>query len=391
MNTFSRMFLVLLPVMALLSGCWDRTEINDLAYVLTTGVDLEKDGKIRLTVMVPLPGQMGGATGGGGGTAGEKSYYIDSEVGETYGDAFTRLQKRMSRRMFLAHRRTILVGEELAKFGIRDLFDATPRNPENRMTTYLIVTKGKAYDMMQATPKFERFPSESIRELVKSRAVMDIDIKDFGVALSSPGIDPVAVYMAVKKSEKSEKPSKEVEIKGYAQFKDDKMVDTLEDESALGLTWAKGKQNIIGVITLPVDKDHLMSARIYNTNTAIHVTLANQQPHFTIDVKAKAKLTEDRSYYDLSQTRKDFKVEEAISNYIKKAIEGAIEQSNKHNVDSIQFGTILGRTYPNEWKRTFEKDWPQGLKNAQVDTRVQTELTDTGLIYDNVSKENTRK
>jgi spore germination protein KC len=391
MKKLSRMLLVLLPSIIILSGCWDRTEINDLAFVLTTGVDLEKDGKIRFTVMVPLPGQMGGATGGGGGTAGEKSYYIDSEVGETFTDAFGKLQKRMSRRMNLAHRRTLLVGEELAKSGIRDLFDAPPRNPENRMTTYLIVTKGKAYEMMQATPKFERFPSEAIRELVKSRAVMDINLKDMGVALSSPGLDPVAVYMAVKESEKSEKPSKEVEVKGYVQFKDAKMVGTLEDESALGLTWARGKENIIGIITLPIDKEHMISAKIYNTRTNIQIQLINQQAHFTIEVKAKAKLSEDRSYYDLSQTQKSIKVESDISNYIKKAIQSVIDKSIKNNADSVHLGTVLWRNYPDEWKRQFEKDWPQGLKNAQVDIHVQTELTDTGLIYDNVTKRSTHE
>ena len=69
------------------TGCWDRTETNDIAFVLTSSVDLEEDGKYRVAYMLPLPGSMGGASGGGGGTAGGKSYYIDSEVGTTLRDA----------------------------------------------------------------------------------------------------------------------------------------------------------------------------------------------------------------------------------------------------------------------------------------------------------------
>ena len=48
----------------LLTGCWDRTETNDIAFVATSSVDLEDDGKYRVRLYVPLPGSMGGASGG---------------------------------------------------------------------------------------------------------------------------------------------------------------------------------------------------------------------------------------------------------------------------------------------------------------------------------------
>lgn len=47
MRGFRAMVMLLLSSM-LLSGCWDRTEINDLAIVLATGVDY-KDGQAQLT------------------------------------------------------------------------------------------------------------------------------------------------------------------------------------------------------------------------------------------------------------------------------------------------------------------------------------------------------
>ncbi len=127
---------LLMLILVSLTGCWDRTEINDLAFILTTAVDLEEDGSIRYSVLLPLPGSMGGPTGGGGGTAGNTTYYIDSAVGDTIRSAQAKLQKRMSRRMFLAHRRTLVVGEEYAKKGIREIFDATARTAESRMSTF---------------------------------------------------------------------------------------------------------------------------------------------------------------------------------------------------------------------------------------------------------------
>jgi spore germination protein KC len=386
MKSCSRHMLLLLSLL-LLPGCWDRTEINDLAFILVSGLDLEPDGKLRYTVMVPLPGQMGGASGGGGGTGGEKSYYIDSEVGDTVREAQMKLQKRMSRRMFLAHRRTILLGESLAKNGVRDLFDSTPRSPESRMTTYVIVTKGKAYEMLQSTPKFERFPSEAIRELSKSRAVADTNFKDFALALSSPGGDPVAIYMNIKKSEKSEKPSQEVEVKGYAQFKDDKMIGTFEDDAAQGLSWLRS-QLIMTSVTLNLEEQHLMTLKVDGTKAAIKVNLLDGKINFAIHVKAKAKMMEDRSYYDLNQAKNILKVEEALSAYVKKAIQSVIDKSIKNQADSAQLGSYVWKSYPDEWKNQFEKNWPQSLKEAKFTINVESELNDIGLIYDNVTKEN---
>lgn len=380
---------VVLPLLCLLllSGCWDRTEINDMAFILVSALDLEPNGKIRYSVMVPLPGQMGGATGGGGGTGGEKSYYIDSDTGATYREAQMKMQNRMSRRMFLAHRRTILVGEALAKKGLAEFFDTTPRNPESRMSTYMVVTKGNAYEMLQSTPKFERFPSEAIRELVKSRVLADMNFKDFGLALSIPGSDPVAVYMDVTNSQKSEKTSREVELKGYAQFKKDKMIGTYEDESANGLSWLRN-QRVVNSITVNAEGEHLIGLKMFGVKSSIKVKLNKDTLQFVIKLNARAKLVENRSYYDLSQTRNILKIEQAASDYLTKSVKALIDRSIKNQTDSAQLGAFVWRSHPEAWKSKYEKTWPEALKDAKFTINAATEVTDTGLIYDNVIKEN---
>ncbi|UJF34245.1 hypothetical protein L0M14_03155 [Paenibacillus hexagrammi] len=121
---------VLTSACLLLTGCWDRIETNDVAFVLSSSVDLEDDGKYRVSYLVPLPGSMGGASGGGGGTSGNNSYYIDSETGATMREATSKLQKRMSRKLFLSHRRTIIIGEEMAK---RELARCLTSSHEHRI------------------------------------------------------------------------------------------------------------------------------------------------------------------------------------------------------------------------------------------------------------------
>lgn len=375
--------LSLLCMLPVLSGCWDRTEINDLAFILTSALDLEPGGKIRYTVLVPLPGQMGGATGGGGGTGGNKSYYIDSEVGDTFPEVQQNLQKRMSRRMFLAHRRTILVGEEMARHGISNFFDYTPRSPESRMTTYLIVTKGKAYELLQSNPRFERFPSETIRELVKNRGVIDMNMKDFGLALSAPGSDASAAYMTVRKSQKSEEPSEEVEIAGYALFRSYKMVGTIAGISAQGLGWLKDRP-VMATVLIDIEGGHKLTMRISDLRNRIKAKVADGKLRFIMNVEARATMQESAPPVDMMMTGNVRKAEQALSDYIEKAMRSALKDMEKLRVDASQLGTYVWRAYPKLWEERFQPQWPQALQEAEFDIRVSSRIIETGLINKNV-------
>lgn len=52
-----------LLICILLTGCWDRTEINDIAFVVSSAIDKKKD-QYRVAMQIPLVGQLGGQTGG---------------------------------------------------------------------------------------------------------------------------------------------------------------------------------------------------------------------------------------------------------------------------------------------------------------------------------------
>ena len=62
--------------MILLSGCWDRVEINDLAIVTAAAIDATDDNQIELSLQVFIPKALGsgGGQGGGGGGGGGTSY-----------------------------------------------------------------------------------------------------------------------------------------------------------------------------------------------------------------------------------------------------------------------------------------------------------------------------
>jgi spore germination protein KC len=381
-----RHLFLLALMLIVLSGCWDRIETNDLAFVISTAIDLEDDGNIRISYLMALPGQMGGATGGGGGTAGKKSYYIDSEVGSTVRDATSKLQKRSSRRINLAHRRIVVIGEAAAKHrGIYPMFDSIPRLAESRMSSFLVVAKGKGYQLLNAQPKFERFSAEAIRELAKPPQTMRLTVKDIGLTLSL-GSDPVVAYMEVAKSQKGSHPSKEIQLIGYAQFLADKMVGTYRGESAVGLTWLNNKI-MDSTITFPMQKKQDISIRIVNGHCKVTPTLNNGQISLDIDIQLTGKVREDFSGQDLNNSNALRGVESKFSFYTKQYMQKAIKQMQESKTDSAQFGMRVREKYPLEWKQGLKDNWRELFSKATITIHSKTSITETGLINQNVIKE----
>lgn len=59
--------LTLLPIaiMFFATGCWDRHELTDRAFVVATGLDEGPDGSIVESVQMAVPSQMGDSPGAG--------------------------------------------------------------------------------------------------------------------------------------------------------------------------------------------------------------------------------------------------------------------------------------------------------------------------------------
>ncbi len=114
--------LIFLLIFPMLTGCWDRLEIEDRAVVLAIAIDEAKPqeanessnatqilknpksnkGLIRITVQIAVPGRIPLGTGGtGGGPAGQKPVWVLSSVGSTIYDSLMNLQQQLADRLFL--------------------------------------------------------------------------------------------------------------------------------------------------------------------------------------------------------------------------------------------------------------------------------------------------
>lgn len=162
-----RQWLLLIIIVMLLTGCWNRIEINDVAIVTAIGLDLVGGDRILLSLQVAVPSKLG-PTGASSGGSNEKGSFVISETGSTVSEAYRNIQYKLSRRIFFSQSRVLLIGSDLAKKGISHIIDFHTRYQEPRINSFIMFTKGKAYKIIKSTPNFESVSTEETKELAKS-------------------------------------------------------------------------------------------------------------------------------------------------------------------------------------------------------------------------------
>lgn len=376
--------LVLSSLLFMLPGCWDRVEINDLAIVMSSALDKDENGQYRYSVMVPLPGQMGGASGGGGGTGGGKSYYIDSETGPTFTEALDKMQRRMSRQLYFSHRRTIIVGEDLAREGIGEIFDFLSRSSEHRLSIFMVVAKGKAVDLLGSHPKFERFPAEAVRELAKTPRTAYINLKDAAQALSTAGNDPLLLYMGKKQTGTAKEKSEEIQVLGYALFHQGKLVGTVTGPTADGLSILRGGRIIFNE-TMRLEDGNTLTLLTRIERSKLIPTLEDGRLRYRIEVKARAVVLEAEKTINFRNISSARDVNRQFRGDLQKIVQEAIVSLQNKGSDAAAFGMSLYRRYPFEWQNRYAKRWPEELKNAEFAFDIDAEVAGPGLSLQNVT------
>ncbi|GIQ69215.1 Ger(x)C family spore germination protein [Xylanibacillus composti] len=379
-----RTLIVLLLTAVLLTGCWDRIEINDIAIVMMTALDAAPGGKFRECIEVALTGQLGGPSGGGGGTGGDKVYYTNSAVGQTVRDASGALQQSMSRQLFFAHRRVLLVGEELARRGLADLFDVVVRIPENRMSAYIVITQGSACEVMSADTKLERFTGEAIREIITMQSAIPSDIKDATLALASDGKDAVLPYLDLREIQDPNLDAQEAAFQGFAFFRNDRMAGTLKQDKALGLLWLMNSVNPYSE-TIPFHKGHV-SLEIQNGKSDIKPSLRNGRVHVSIDAKLQAQVLENLSEASLDDPDGLDRLARALEERIESNMRAALKDLQKHGSDALGTGTMVYRHFPSLWLDHYKDDWNEKFAQIPFDIQVNATISKLGMISDNVTK-----
>nr|WP_186811738.1 Ger(x)C family spore germination protein [Paenibacillus xylanexedens] len=368
---------------SLLTGCWDREEINDVAFVI--GIAVDKEGEdYRSSLQIALPGQSGasGSEGGGGGTSGDKPWFILSNTARTLRGTSLEGQKSLSRRIYYAHRRTILIGEELAREGVAPMLDLFTRYPLNRLSAMPVVTRGEAHKVIDTDAPIEKFPSEMVRELCFLNMRNPRSLKTFIDSILDEGVDPFLPIASVSDNVPQGWKGAVTNIKldGLAIFKKDKLVGMMDKAPADALILAMGEANEPEVmIKAPRGKGD-MFIKLNENNSSLHPKIVNGKVSVTIQMYAKGVLVDNESDYGDRREKEILNLNEAVHRKIKEDIEEGVRLvQKKFKADIIGIGRSIHRQLPKEWDKIKDR-WEVLYPEVQVTVDPHVIIENVGIV-----------
>ncbi|WP_440113867.1 Ger(x)C family spore germination protein [Paenibacillus sp. QZ-Y1] len=374
---------MLLLCTVFISGCWDRKEINDVAFVIGIAIDKEEEN-YRSSLQIALPGQSGssGSSGGGGGTSSDKSWFMLSNTAKTLRGTTIEGQKALSRKIYYAHRRTVLIGEKLAREGVAPMLDLMTRYPLNRFSALPVVTRGEAFKVMDTDAPIEKFPSEMVRELCYLNMRSPRSLKTFTDAILSEGVDPfLPVASSVDNVPKDWKDVKtNIKLDGLAIFKKDKLVGMIEKAPGDALILAMGEANAPEVmIEAPRGKGTLF-IKLNENNASLHPSVQNGKVTVTVQLYAKGVLVDNESNYGDLWEKEILKLNSAIHQKIKEDIEQGIQLvQKKYHADILGLGRSIHQQLPKEWTKMKDR-WDDIYPDVEVEVIPHIIIENIGII-----------
>ncbi|MGE7904969.1 Ger(x)C family spore germination protein [Peribacillus sp. NPDC094092] len=375
------------------SGCWDKTELNEMAIVSAVGLDRNKEGKLVGSFQTINPGNVAGALQGGGGTNPPISIY--RATGNNVYELDSIASTKISRDMYFAHANLIVIGEELAKEeGLNDIFDAFERSPEFRATTRIVIARGvKARDIVETLTAIDKVSAEKVIKTVETTEKtqgknISVNLQETIKNLLSTGKEPIISGFTVRgntgKEDKMENTmSSDIEANpsaaGIGVFKDGKLIDWLDGEMAIGSMWVLDRiENTNSNLDWGGKKDSI-TYQVIRQKTNISVKMKNGKPKVFITARAEGDIREVNVPLNLTDTHVLIDIENKLAKDLKKKMEDAIVRAQKNKADIFGFGEIMHESHPKEWKK-IEKNWDDvSFPEMEVDVQAETFIRRTGL------------
>ncbi|MBB3114461.1 spore germination protein KC [Paenibacillus phyllosphaerae] len=309
-----RCICLILPLM-FVTGCWDSSEVNDLAIELAWGIDKSPNKKVRISIQSIIPSKISGGQGeGAGGTSKGKPFFVVSGDGINTLDAIQRIQTKLSRQVFRGHRRVIVIGESMARQGIKDVIDTYTRDPNLKLRTDIFIVKGStAKDFLQVSYPLENIPGLGVLgEYNQLGTLMELGFLNFLLAATSEGKSPsvpaVAIGMnAASQDEGSKKGQPGTDNEGFRIVgtgifnKELKLLGFVNLEEGRALRWVSGKLKKMTVSTTLPDETGDVSMDIYNLGEKIQPSIHGNKLNIQVTLTGDGAIRENNTNLDLTQ------------------------------------------------------------------------------------------
>lgn len=376
----------------LLTGCWDRIEIDQRVTPYTIGVDLPDVGgggvhstdsgsepKMLVSLEVPILRALGSSKGAPGLLPElQKPATVLSESGGTFYAIQRMLAGRMSRTITWAHVKAVVIGEAFARdIGLGPSMDFLARQVEFDRRIRVGIAKGEARPILESVILAEEFVGPYLVDVMESAPktgrVPIVTLNDVDAQMRNRGNILLPRFELVEQG---------VLAAGAAIIKQGKLVGWLDP---LETQWALAVTNDIheGWIVVP-DPDDPQSEVIFNImgfSSRIRRGPARDRLQIEVHVVMEGEIAERVAFNRMLDRQSIDRIERSVADAVEKGIQSVLKSFQEtYRVDVFGFDDYLSKWHPSLW-REVEADWDEvGFPNVEVMAHVVAAVRRYGTV-----------
>jgi spore germination protein KC len=366
----------------MLSGCWSKQELNELAVATALGIDETKDGYL-ISVQILNPGEIASKV-----PSQRTPIFVYSVKAKTIFEGIRKLTTLAPRKIYMAHLRILIFGEKMARKGIEKPLDFLARDPNVRTDFFIAIARGAtAKSVLQILTPMEKIPANrlftSLEMSQKNWApTKGVDLDELVNSLASKGKNPVLTGIEIKgdpdlggsdKNVRNVVPHSALQLNGLGVFKNDKLVGWLSETESKAYNYITGNvSDTVGSFPCDGDANERVTVEITKSKVKTEGRLQNGKPSILLKLNLEENIGEVQCSMDVSNTEMISKIEKNGEEYLKNNVSAAIKTvQRKYQSDIFGFGEAIHRQYPKKWAK-WEQNWEQQF--TDMDVKVQTNV-----------------
>lgn len=372
-----KILFLMIFVIILQCGCWDKIELEHRAFVLGIGLDKgDKPGEIALTYQIALPAAMYGEEGGDGPKVLNLTTTSPSIL-----QAAQQLFMRLDKVIDLEHARVLILGEELCKDGIGKYIDYFLREINMQRRVKVLTSKGKVSDIFEISPPTANSTSDFIADVLiqnearTTRLSSEVDLLRLARDLRTKNDFVLARVMGGEDDD--------LMMTGAAVFKNDKMVGFLTPNEVRMVKWLKDD---ISKGTMIFDNiEEVGGYIVFNISggkTNVFPKIQKNKIDFYVSIRVEGDIAEIENL-DFKQTvTNEFinKIERIIEERIKSECQEIFHKAqNEYEAEIFDFRRIV-EGYNYNWVQGIKHKRTEVFKRAQIFVQVDVNIRRVGLV-----------
>ena len=388
-----RASIFLLLVCLLISGCWDRRELQERLFVLAIGIDAAKqedagkessfvqaygDKRYRISFQIMDIEPSAGDEGGRGKA--KTNTYVVSETGQSINETVRAMIQQVNRNLWFDNVQAVIISQEaLQQGGLSPIMDYIVRDKEFRWLIKVFITTGEAVKILEYKPPSGMPGGMFIEEIV------DLNGRN-------PHVE--GRYLDVKQYDESKEnhevfgfPRIElqgdiIKVKGFAALdRQEKLTGFLDEYAVKGGNLMDGNFKS-GIITFscPEHPEGVIALQVRRNQVKLTSYVKGNKIYYRMQSVIRGDIGEVQCIAAHDTTKKEYlqALEHLAEEEIRRNVAYTFRQYQRIGWDHNLFSRVLKRQYPLEWEK-LKDNWFNGVfSETQLEVDAQVHIDNIG-------------